>query len=74
MKSNSKVETENKMNKLLKNDSKVQKVYNDKINLANSANHRCTDSNCTKNDSNDQNYFEKIGIRNQHPWNLIGLR
>lgn len=62
------------MKKLKKNDSNVQKAFNNRNKSVISENHRSTDSNCSENFSNDQNYLEKIGVRNPHPWNLIGLR
>ena len=62
---------ESKMNK---NDLKVQKASNNKTHLANSKNDCCADSNRRDNFSHDQIFFDKIGVRNPHPWSLIGLR
>ena len=55
-------------------DMKDQKAYVNKNTIAKS-DHACSDdSNCRENVTHDQNYIKKIGVRNPHPWSLIGMR
>ncbi len=57
-----------------KDDLKVQKAYKNTTNIIKSENDCCADSDHGEKVSDDQNFYEKIGVRNPHPWNLIGLR
>jgi len=57
------------------NDSLINREnHNDKTNIVKSEHTCCTESNYGKNVVQDQNFLKKIGLRNGHPWNLIGLR
>jgi len=57
-----------------KDNLKVQKAYDNDTNAAISEIDHRSDSNCREKVSNDKNFFDKIGVRNPHPWSLIGLR
>lgn len=57
-----------------KDDIKVQKAYDNNANSAISENDGCSESNRREKVSDNKNFLEKIGVRNPHPWSLIGLR